>query len=997
MADNGQNGDPVAGDQVYSIATTLTPPAASSLPLQVVATTGTAGSEYVGFSVQVVQPASYATNTDLNQGEAQIYNTAIQTRTSLASPNWANPSALPNLTSNLVSMFSELAGVVNQNPGLQSAVSQRPRIDAITAQADKPRPEGVFQNILNFFSPILGFGQNMNSCNQLLDSLSGFPGPAPSNFTIVPTDSPTMQQFAQTLTTACTTDSGCGYGLFTENDFLTNTSNSYTAYLWAVGYIGGLKSLPTPIAGCDGGALSSAANIAVTSGVEQFTDLASDPIASLAGGGAISQQIVGQASDILVGSVVDSSGKSTVVIGQAAQNQTFAAPTGTYNLAVSFGGTTANATVTHTPVYPTSTTNLFPSSGTTVTVAPPYVTGLNPASGPIGTPVTIIGTGFDSDPIGNDVTFNGIPAQVTSATASSIQTTVPAGASSGPISVTTSSGTTTSSLTFAVTGSSGNPVPTVNYLFPNVATAGGSSHFLTISGTGFVLSSSVTFNGVAHTTTFVGINRLSITLTAADLATAGTYPIAVTNPAPGGGTSSAVTFIVSTASPVGSDQWTWMTGSSSFTAQYPQGLPGDYGTLGIPSASNTPGGRSHAMSWTGRDGSMWLFSGYGVSNYYGVPNDLWKFDPATKTWTWMSGCSFVNPIGYTCPAVYGSLGIPAAGNVPSGRTSAASWTDASGNLWLFGGDLGDSRGLTQLNDFWEFNPITTLWTWMGGPNTGDHSGTYGVQGIPAATNVPGGRSGAVSWTDADGNLWLFGGFGFDSSGTTGYLNDLWEFNPANMTWAWVSGSSTVANNLTHSQPGIYGTKGVPAVANVPGARSGAVGWTDSRGNLWLFGGGTFNDLWEFSPKTKLWVWMSGGDSSGQPGVYGTLGVPSLANVPGGRDIAVSWTGGDGHLWLFGGHGLVTTTVAGELNDLWDYDPVTTMWTWVGGSNTVGASRGQPGIYGTQGIPADTNIPGGREDAVSWIDGSGQLWVFGGTGIDANGSLGYLNDLWRYQP
>ena len=39
-----------------------------------------------------------------------------------------------------------------------------------------------------------------------------------------------------------------------------------------------------------------------------------------------------------------------------------------------------------------------------------------------------------------------------------------------------------------------------------------------------------------------------------------------------------------------------------------------------------------------------------------------------------------------------------------------------------------------------------------------------------------------------------------------------------------------------NQAGVYGTKGVPAAANVPGARDESISWTDSTGNLWLFGG-----------------------------------------------------------------------------------------------------------------------------------------------------------------
>ncbi|MGA2077204.1 MAG: hypothetical protein ABSH52_27250, partial [Terriglobia bacterium] len=67
----------------------------------------------------------------------------------------------------------------------------------------------------------------------------------------------------------------------------------------------------------------------------------------------------------------------------------------------------------------------------------------------------------------------------------------------------------------------------------------------TIRGTKFMSTSTVSFNGVAHATTFLNVTELQVTLSASDLATAGTYPVVVTNPAPGGGASNAVNFTVS--------------------------------------------------------------------------------------------------------------------------------------------------------------------------------------------------------------------------------------------------------------------------------------------------------------------------------------------------------------------------------------------------------------------------------------------------------------------
>ncbi|HEY6576691.1 MAG TPA: IPT/TIG domain-containing protein [Mycobacterium sp.] len=72
---------------------------------------------------------------------------------------------------------------------------------------------------------------------------------------------------------------------------------------------------------------------------------------------------------------------------------------------------------------------------------PPTITGFTPASGAAGTAVTITGTNFTG---ATAVGFNGTSATFTVASATQINTTVPAGAGSGPITVTTPDGTATS-------------------------------------------------------------------------------------------------------------------------------------------------------------------------------------------------------------------------------------------------------------------------------------------------------------------------------------------------------------------------------------------------------------------------------------------------------------------------------------------------------------------------------------------------------------------------
>jgi len=424
------------------------------------------------------------------------------------------------------------------------------------------------------------------------------------------------------------------------------------------------------------------------------------------------------------------------------------------------------------------------------------------------------------------------------------------------------------------------------------------------------------------------------------------------------------------------NMWTWISGSNTVDQI------GIYGTKGTPAGTNIPGARYDSISWIDTSGNLWLFGGHGYDKdgNFGYLNDLWKYNGTN--WTWISGSDTRNQIG-----TYGTKGIPAGTNMPGARDRSISWIDTSDNLWLFGG-YGYSHSSTgYLNDLWKYDG--TNWTWVSGSNTCNQIGIYGTKGTPAGTNIPAARRYSISWIDSSGNLWLFGGYG-NEPGDEGYYNDLWKYDGTN--WTWISGSNT------RNQSGTYGTKGTPAGTNIPGARYGSISWIDSSDNLWLFGGygyshsstGYLNDLWKYDGTN--WTWVSGSDTVKQYGTYGTKGIPAGTNIPGARCNSISWIDTSGNLWLFGGEGYDKNGISsGRLNDLWKYDG--TNWTWVSGSNTVD----QISIYGTKRTPAGTNIPGARNDSISWIDTSGNLWLFGGNGYDKNGISGSLNDLWRYKP
>jgi N-acetylneuraminic acid mutarotase len=457
----------------------------------------------------------------------------------------------------------------------------------------------------------------------------------------------------------------------------------------------------------------------------------------------------------------------------------------------------------------------------------------------------------------------------------------------------------------------------------------------------------------------------------------------------GDGSATTLTADVTTVTVLCSDygQWTWEAGLDTLNAN------GVYGTQAAAAAANLPGARYDASSWTDSSGDLWLCGGYGYDSTggQGSLNDLWRYSPTTGLWTWVSGGNTDNGSG-----VYGTQGTGAAGNVPGARYAASSWIDATGHLWLFGGYGYDSTGaLGYLDDLWEYSPGSGLWTWISGGIVANAGGVYGTQGIAAAGNVPGTRYSASSWIDLAGNLWLFGGYGYDSTGAVGKLNDLWRYSPASGQWTWVSGGN--GDNAS----GVYGAQGTAAASNVPGSRQAATSWIDASGNLLLMAGygydstgavGYLNDLWQYSPATGEWTWLGGADSDNASGVYGTQGTAAAGNVPGARQAASSWIDSVGNLWLYGGVGYDSNGGVGYLSDLWKYSLSSRQWTWVNGGNTDNAS----GVYGSQGTISASTAPGARQSASSWIDATGRLWLFGGIGYGATGN-GYLSDLWQFLP
>ena len=254
--------------------------------------------------------------------------------------------------------------------------------------------------------------------------------------------------------------------------------------------------------------------------------------------------------------------------------------------------------------------------------------------------------------------------------------------------------------------------------------------------------------------------------------------------------------------------------------------------------SGSPTPRFGAVAWTDNSGNAYIFSGYNNGYFY---NDLWRFN----------GTSWIQVIGNR---VSGS---------PAARSGAIVWTDNSGNAYVFGGYTYNNEDV-YYNDLWRFNG--TSWIQIIG---------NGIIGSPSA------RVGAASWTDNDGNAYLFGGYALINNNTFNYYNDLWVF--IGNTWVQI-----IANGATGS----------------PSARFNPVSWTDNDGNAYIFGGNissaTFlNDLWKIDKTNWSQIYANSVDKI----------------LPRGRSGAISWTDNLGNTYLFGGSG------NSLYNDLWKYNGI----------------------------------------------------------------------------
>jgi gliding motility-associated-like protein len=316
-----------------------------------------------------------------------------------------------------------------------------------------------------------------------------------------------------------------------------------------------------------------------------------------------------------------------------------------------------------------------------------------------------------------------------------------------------------------------------------------------------------------------------------------------------------------------SNQWTWISGRNRINQK------GKYGRRNDPSGSNVPGSRSMATGWKDAFDNLWLFGGNGYSSKSEVSNlnDVWKYSPITNEWSWMKGDRSEDAGDH-----YGQKGVFANSNTPGGRRGSTGWMDKQGKFWLYGGVARSDL----YSDLWKYDPLTNQWAWISGSEATNVEPQYKEKGVPDAEANPGSRTLASGWADTDGNLWLFGGNGYDRRSGANPLNNLWKYSIATNEWTFVKGESSI------NPTAVYGTQDVVAIGNQPGGMSNSAGWKDQEGNLWIFGGqsadGNLNQTWKFS-------FICGDDISG------TI-APANASICDGGSQVLTATGGTSYEW-----------------------------------------------------------------------------------------------------
>lgn len=351
----------------------------------------------------------------------------------------------------------------------------------------------------------------------------------------------------------------------------------------------------------------------------------------------------------------------------------------------------------------------------TLPPTPPTITSISPTSGPVGTTVNINGTYFNTV---TTVRLNGNSVAFNINTATNITFVVPAGATSGIVSVTNPDGTANGP-NYTVTV----PVPTISSISP---TSGPIGTTVTITGTNFTGATAVRLNGTLVTYNLVSSSSITFVVPAG----ATTGVVSVTTP---GGTATGPTYTVTTVTLPVVTRGAYMVGpkATSINIQWRTDIASNsevwYGTnpsfLGW-SVSNTSNVTDHTISLTGLTPNTKYYYSVGVIGtpiQSGTNNTFMTANTDTSTETtrfWVTGDFGNNSTNQrnvlTAFNNYTSTGLPVRAWLWLGDNAYSNGTDAeyTTNVFNVYGNL--------------FNKLPVL------PELGNHD--YGQTGYLSSTS-----------------------------------------------------------------------------------------------------------------------------------------------------------------------------------------------------------------------------------------------------------------------
>lgn len=149
-------------------------------------------------------------------------------------------------------------------------------------------------------------------------------------------------------------------------------------------------------------------------------------------------------------------------------------------------------------------------------------------------------------------------------------------------------------------------------------------------------------------------------------------------------------------------------------------------------------------------GSMYMFGG--LNRFFGLNNELWRFDTASETWTQLTP----------------------SGPLPEARFIGATALDEdNGNIYLFNGHRATSLGFQTIGDFWVYNVASNTFRQLPSlPSVARDEGTLSI------LRAPGGKKYIVHTAGHTASGVLCTGF----SEMTTALNEIWAFDPQDEAW-----------------------------------------------------------------------------------------------------------------------------------------------------------------------------------------------------------------------